>query len=511
MEIHIKKLNETYGKIIAPYETLQMIMDRFAIPINNYWFNPLYKQMKYFCSNPLCDFNINAEMPLDKCPKCDSMLNLNRAWDGKIRFVQSSGNFKLGLFYKIKEYLKGYGIHWKIDKSLIEKGCTEDFAKISKENFSNWESSPWEHQLRAALKALTIKRGVIEHATGSGKSLVMALISNYLYRKNLVKKILIVVPMKQLVEQLRMEFVEEYECFSEDEVGIHYGKVKQLDRPITITTWQSIYKKKDFLREVDVLLLDECWQAKAEMIKSIGDNATFAKYKLGFTGTMPTKDKVADNYLIEGTTGPIIDREKSDVLMQKDILSKIKIYIHMLNYPKINNKHNYHEERSFIESYKPRTDYIKDITIKEQENGNVLLLAVKINHCKELFNTLSKSTKNVYFIDGSISVKDREEIRHHVENSNNNIIVATVGTFAVGINIKKLHCVIFGAARKSKIQTLQSIGRGLRKHKSKNILKLIDIADMLKYSKNHFKERLNYYTDENFDFEIIEDKLFNHQ
>ena len=50
-----------------------------------------------------------------------------------------------------------------------------------------------------------------------------------------------------------------------------------------------------------------------------------------------------------------------------------------------------------------------------------------------------------------------------VEGQKNAIIVASLGTFSTGINIRNLHNIIFASPSKSQVKVLQSIGRGLRK------------------------------------------------
>ena len=78
-----------------------------------------------------------------------------------------------------------------------------------------------------------------------------------------------------------------------------------------------------------------------------------------------------------------------------------------------------------------------------------------------------------------------------------------------GVNMPKLHDVILYANSKSKIKVLQSIGRGLRKHATKNQIILYDIIDDLSYKTRtgrvvenylikHWKERMSYYKEQEF-------------
>jgi superfamily II DNA or RNA helicase len=80
--------------------------------------------------------------------------------------------------------------------------------------------------------------------------------------------------------------------------------------------------------------------------------------------------------------------------------------------------------------------------------------------------------------------------------------------FSTGINIRNLHNVIFASPSKSKIRTLQSIGRGLRLGSNKDVATLFDIADDMSYKSkknftlDHFMERMKIYNDEKFEYKI---------
>jgi superfamily II DNA or RNA helicase len=96
-----------------------------------------------------------------------------------------------------------------------------------------------------------------------------------------------------------------------------------------------------------------------------------------------------------------------------------------------------------------------------------------------------------------------------LENEDGTILVATYATMSTGVNIPKLHEVVLYANCKSKIKVLQSIGRGLRKHATKDKIMLYDVIDDLSYQTNrgrvvdnylvkHFKERCAYYKEQEF-------------
>ena len=71
-----------------------------------------------------------------------------------------------------------------------------------------------------------------------------------------------------------------------------------------------------------------------------------------------------------------------------------------------------------------------------------------------------------------------------------------------------MHNIIFASPSKSRIRNLQSIGRGLRLKDNKTHATLYDVADDLSYNDKenytlqHFRERINIYNGEDFDYEI---------
>jgi superfamily II DNA or RNA helicase len=111
-------------------------------------------------------------------------------------------------------------------------------------------------------------------------------------------------------------------------------------------------------------------------------------------------------------------------------------------------------------------------------------------------------------VHGGVDGEDRETIRELLKTEQNAIVVASAGTFSTGVNIPSLRNIISASPSKSKIRTLQSIGRVLRKSADKNGATLYDIADDLtwKTKKNftimHFVARMAIYNEEKFDYKI---------
>ena len=156
----------------------------------------------------------------------------------------------------------------------------------------------------------------------------------------------------------------------------------------------------------------------------------------------------------------------------------------------------------YIVSHQKRNKFIHNLA-KEQKGNTLVLFQYVDKHGRMLYDSIKELNRKVFFVFGGTDTNDREEIRSITENESNAIIVASYG-----INIRNLHNVIFASPTKSKIRVLQSLGRGLRLGDSKSKATLYDIADDLSWKEkknftlNHFMERVGFYTEQEFDYEI---------
>jgi superfamily II DNA or RNA helicase len=119
--------------------------------------------------------------------------------------------------------------------------------------------------------------------------------------------------------------------------------------------------------------------------------------------------------------------------------------------------------------------------------------------------------KEILVVYGGIDALEREKIRKKMESKTGLILIATYQTLSTGWNVKNLHQIVFFASYKAKITVLQSIGRGLRTHESKDMLMMFDCVDDLRVPKKtqgnfyenhtyiHWKERMTYYTEQKFE------------
>ena len=338
----------------------------------------------------------------------------------------------------------------------------------------------------------------------SGKSIMLAMICMFYLRVVKVPKILVLVPSVDLVEQLHENFVEA--GIPIEKVGRYYASIKDVKQEIIISTWQSIHSKTKLLKGFNILLGDEVHKLAANVIRKVFDRATNANIRIGCTGTLP--EEMTDTLLVQGGTGPVIDVVTTKQMIELGTISDVNINILKMNYEKSIvdelSEGDYFNEREYISNSLPRLNVIKNICKEYLDKGeNVIFLSNRIHQMNTLKDILDANGLNNLTIRGDVKVKQRTQIRHAMENKEGLVLIGSVGCVATGLSINKLHAMIIEGG-KSKIQTIQSIGRLLRKHKSKEIAQIYDIAENFKYSETHHKRRIKHYKDHELNYQIKE-------
>ena len=442
-----------------------------------------------------------------------------KVWDGKIRmFNRTNGEINAGLYWAIKKFAiqRGYGI--KVEEGPF--GYPYDKNSINHMKTIEWFDTldlpfkPRDYQYDAISHGIENKRCILISPTGSGKSFIIYLLSRW-YLQNHDKKILLVVPTTSLVEQMYKDFSEYGYDVETNCHRIYSGKDKETECPIVISTWQSIYKlHPNWFHQFGCIIGDEVHGFKSKSLSSIMNKAIHAEYRFGTTGTLDGTQ--VHELVLEGLFGPVKRVITTHELQKKEALAQLDIDIILLKYAKEfcqpTENRSYQDEIDFLVTYEKRNKFIANLAVNQ--TGNTLVLFNLVDRhgkgLRDLIESRLKDGQRLFFVSGETKTTDREQIRNIVDKQKNSIILASLGTFSTGINIKNLHNVIFASPSKSQIRVLQSIGRGLRLSDDGSVTKLYDIADDLhwKSKKNftllHSGERIKIYTKEQFPYKITQ-------
>lgn len=445
----------------------------------------------------------------------------NRIWDGMIRlFNVQTGELPAGLYFHLSDFCKAR--NYTIQQEKSKYGLANEIVNVDNfEQFEEMLDTPFElrdYQRDAVLHGLKYKRAILLSPTGSGKSFIIYNLVKYWiqlvtdgvgYPKG--GRVLIIVPTTSLVEQMYSDFIH----YGQSPKGMHRiysGKDKNFENAICISTWQSIYKlPKTWFDQFGMVIGDECHGFKSKSLMNIMNKCTEAAYRFGATGTLDGTQ--THELVLQGLFGKTYKVTTTKQLQDDNTLADLNIIRLDLSYDDATRQQvnglQYKDEIDVIVAHQKRNKFIRNLVL--DLNGNTLVLYNYVeNHGKPLFELIEDKAaedRKVFFVSGQVATSDREAIRGIVEKQKNAIIVASLGTFSTGINIRNLHNIVFASPSKSQIRVLQSIGRGLRISEDGSVTKLYDLIDNIswKSKKNfallHAEERLKIYNREQFNHE----------
>lgn len=477
--IRIRKLNHANLHIDCEYGPAEELKEFFSFFVPGYQFMPAFKR---------------------------------RVWDGKIRlFDTRTGELPAGLIYHLMKFIDSRGYKFELIETPYGMPYSED--KPNAKEFLNFVESlglPFkirEYQFMACMEGLKRKRAILLSPTGSGKSLIIYVLMRWFIKQH-KRKVLIIVPTTSLVEQMSNDF-KQYGLDEEFVHKIYSGKDKATEKPIVVSTWQSIYKlPKIWYEQFGMVLGDECHGFKSKSLMNIMNKATEAEYRYGTTGTLDGSE--THELVLQGLFGKVFKVTTTKALQDDETLAPLDIKRLVLDYDletrQTFGKKTYQEEIEWIVENDRRNRFITNLTNDLKGNSLVLFNYVE-KHGKPLYEMINNKVtegRKVFFVSGEVATTDREAIRGIVEKQKNAIIVASLGTFSTGINIRNLHNIVFASPSKSQIRVLQSIGRGLRKSDDGKPTTLYDIVDNIVYNgkpnfaKLHGDHREEIYTKEQF-------------
>jgi superfamily II DNA or RNA helicase len=494
-KITIEKYNESHIRVYGDPSVEMEIKERFSFMAPNYKHHPKYKA---------------------------------RIWDGRIH-MYNLGTKKLpfGLIHKVEEFCgdNDYEITYKNfpdEGLLITPEELESFITNLDIRSKGNQIEVRDYQFDCILESINSRRLVSKVPTSGGKSLIIYIIMRWLLENEL--RFMLIVPNITLVNQMFSDFVDyssangfdvDYHCHK-----LHGGEAKEFQKDVLISTWQSIdaiNRKTDVskvLNTYDAVCIDECHQAASAVLTKLLEKMVDVGFRFGTTGTV--NPEAVNELTITGHIGPIYSAISTKELIDRGQVSDILIKSIVLKYSdeerKLVKEMDYQAEMDFLCNNKKRNEFITNIAIASSGTTLVLVQYVE-KHALPLYEMIkAKSNRPVYYVTGGVSGKEREEIRQKA-NKEDCIIIASYQTMSTGVNVPNIRNVIFGSPSKSMIRILQSIGRGLRLHKDKDRMVLIDIVDDLKFKKSknytltHFEERLKIYQIEQFPIKIIEIEL----
>lgn len=170
-KIVIKNVNETFIRVDCSESIAMELFDSFSFRPPGFQFVPAYKQ---------------------------------KLWNGYIHLFQIKNKQILrGLAPQVMKWCEERGYEYEYEDEAYDTDFSLEEANQFVEVL-NPKHPPRDYQLNSFVHAIRSKRRIVLSPTGSGKSLLLYLISMYLLRHG--KRGLLIVPRAALVEQMFSDF-----------------------------------------------------------------------------------------------------------------------------------------------------------------------------------------------------------------------------------------------------------------------------------------------------------------
>jgi superfamily II DNA or RNA helicase len=434
-----------------------------------------------------------------------------KMWDGKKSFFyRPSGKFPIGFLNRVKENF------FLTENQIVDKRRFIDF-KYMMPKLNGIELRPYQKD--SILHCLDYKNCIIESATNSGKSAVIAGLCKVF--KDF--KLLILIQRIELLRQLR--------TMIEDMTGIQTGFIASFDRDvrrnIVVAMVPTLEKRIEvdedityFYKNTDVLIVDEFHHAKSAVHQRLLSNSP-AVLRFGFSGTIPPEDTY-DGWLVRMYIGDVAIKISNDELVQQGISAKPLItmvendvsFVNKFS-DRVKAVDSIEEKRKIAQTVfrdvmregivrnSTRNELIIGIIRKEQQKGLSILVIVEIiEHGDELLRLCQEAGLNAKYVQGSSP--DRRDLVRGFAEGLFPILIATV-IVDEGLDIPRIGSLILASGKKSKRQYLQRIGRSLRRKSSgENVVYVHDFLDIgNKYLEKHSKLRKKLYLEEGFAVTVV--------
>lgn len=313
------------------------------------------------------------------------------------------------------------------------------------------------------------EKGLIISATGTGKTYLSA----FDVRRFAPKRLLFIVHREQILNKAKEDFRKILGGLEED-FGILSGSTRQKNARYLFATIQSISKEEhlsSFAKdEFDYILIDEVHKAGASSYHKVMEYFT-PQFMMGMTATPERTDHFNIFELFDYNIA-------YEIRLQEALEEDMLCHFHYFGVT------DFEYDGKLIDDASNLSDLVTEERVKHiiekinyygasGEKVRGLMFCSRKDEAKELSRMLNEEDFNTVVLTGEDSQEERERRVNQLEAGIIDYIL-TVDIFNEGIDIPSINQVVMLRQTKSSIIFIQQLGRGLRKHDSKEFVTIID-------------------------------------
>lgn len=393
--------------------------------------------------------------------------------------IDNKGNFPTGLVYLVQNYLMDNDIQCNfIDKRKKPKITKQRF-------FPSIPHQPYTEQYEAARLCRVRGRGIICLPTGTGKTLVAALIINELQVRTLV-----VVPSLALKAQITETLSD---IFGRNKVG-------GLGKDIAVENVDALeginYDDKTTSNSInyDCIIIDEFHHSGAATYRKLNKKAWCnTYYKFGLTAT-PFRTQDHEKLLLESVLSQVIYKLDYETAVWKGYIVPVEAYYIDLPRKKTVEGYTWAQVYSELVVKNGHRNEIVSTLIHNTTEANVptICLIKEVAHGYSI-RGLCKSLPP--FMHGESACN--EQVLRLFNNGTITALVGTAGVLGEGVDTKPAEYIIIAGLGKSRGQFMQQVGRGLRNYPGKTSCKVIIFRDTShKFTLRHYNQQVKILKEE---------------
>lgn len=413
-------------------------------------------------------------------------LKVNYEWNVKLTSHENGEiiHHFIDQFEEVWDESQQLTIEWieKYEKTFIEHEYLSNLEKIV-EIPSEYRVNPLKDAIeikpnkmqQAALQSIQLvregynKKGLVISATGTGKTYLSA----FDVRNFSPKRMLFIVHREQILQKAKADFQRVLGGLSKD-FGILSGTSKQSGVRYLFATIQTISKESVLHqfdpKEFDYVLIDEVHRAGADSYLRV-INYFQPNFLLGMTATPERTDNFNIYELFDYNIAYEIRLQEA---LEEDMLCPFH-YFGVTDFEYNGEIIDDTATLSKLVTEERVNHIIEKITYYGHSGQSVkgLMFCSRKEEAKKLSTALNKKGLCTVALTGDDSQDERIRQVNRLENGELDYII-TVDIFNEGIDIPSVNQVVMLRQTQSSIIFIQQLGRGLRKHESKEFVTIID-------------------------------------